>query len=100
MKIEMKKIFLLLIFAFLSVQFIYADGDGGGPPTPPGCDCCATLPESQKAACISNCLNSGTDDYCDEVFPINSNILFLFATAISLGGYFLYKNCKKNLHLK
>lgn len=92
MKIEMKKFFLFLMFAFLSVPYVKAQGT---PPPPPGCECCAGLEPTAYNTCISNCQENGNGDYCGEGFPINSNILFLFGAAISLGSYFFYKNHKK-----
>lgn len=96
MKIEMKKFFLFLMFAFLSVQINYGQV-GDGPPIPPiDCEACDEL---QADGLVQEAENCRVANGCT-TFSINSSILFLFASAISLGSYFFYKNHKKNLHLK
>ena len=97
MKIKMKKIFLLLLVAFFSVHFAYADC----PPTPPPdggpCEECNSLMTWDSTTCeyvSSEAYENCVSEHCPGM-PINSNILILFATAIALGGYFFYKNNKK-----
>jgi hypothetical protein len=82
----MKKYFLALFFTILCCQLNYADG----PPGPPGCECCAGAPD--EAACLTACgSHEGPGPYCDDLVPIDSNILFLFALAVSFGSYSVYK---------
>ena len=90
----MKNIFLLLLFAFLSVNYVNAQGI---PPPPTDCETCQEMFDNDAitAEQLATCLQANN---CSTGIPINSNIFFLFASAISLGGYFFYKSHKKNLH--
>ena len=91
MKIEMKKVFLFLIFAFFSVQNNYGQGN---PPTPP-VDC-ATCDELEEAGDQDGAEACRIANGCTTGVPINSNILLLFTTAIALGGYSFINPIKKD----
>ncbi len=99
----MKK-YILVLFLFLNVSLAFADD--GEPPIPGEEDCCIDLepipdpdtgdidPDDQAA--YDECLDALAEDptYCDAV-PIDSTILILFALGISLGGFKVYQNKKR-----
>ncbi len=89
----MKKYIIALFFIIAVANFNYAQD---GPLPPPGCECCAGVPD--EAACLIACDQwAGPGDYCSDLVPINSNILFLFALALSFGAYSVYQSKRKLL---
>ena len=86
----MKKFLVALCFTILSLQYSF-----GQPPTPPGCECCATFSGPQLAQCIDDCDNDPEGDWCSDTLPLDSNMFVLFGTAILLGGYVMIKNKRK-----
>lgn len=98
MRFEMKNIFLVVTI-LLIVNTGYSQCDGSIPPPPPQglCECNLDFDPTTctyvEGLSYQECVEANG---C--AVPINSNIFFLFASAISLGGYFFYKSHKKNLH--
>ncbi len=86
----MKKFLLALCFTILSLQYSF-----GQPPTPPGCECCATLSGQALTDCNTACELDEEGDYCSDTLPLDSNMVFLFAAAILFGGYVMIKNKNK-----
>jgi len=85
----MKKFLLALCFTVLGLQFMYA------PPPPPGCECCAGIPEPELAQCIDDCDNDPEGDWCSDTLPLDSNMVFLLAVALAFGTYSVYQNKKR-----
>lgn len=86
----MKKFLVAICFTILSLQYSF-----GQPPTPPGCECCAEFTGQALADCNLACELDEESDYCSDTLPLDSNMYFLFATAILLGGYVMIKNKSK-----
>ena len=86
----MKKFLVALCFTILSLQYSF-----GQPPTPPGCECCATYSDPALVKCLSDCDNDPEGDWCSDTLPLDSNMFVLFGTAILLGGYVMIKNKRK-----
>lgn len=87
----MKKFLLAICFTVLSLQYSF----GQPPPTPPGCECCASESGPALYQCLDYCDNDPEGDWCSDTLPLDSNMFVLFATAILLGGYVMIKNKRK-----
>ena len=94
MKFLMKKYILALCFTVLCLQISFSQG----PPTPPGCECCAGLAGAALITCVTNCDNDPEGDYCSDALPLDSNIFLLFGLAITFGAYSVYQNKKRLLN--
>lgn len=96
MKFLMKKYILALCFTVLCLQISFSQG--GGPPLPPGCECCGGLVNPELTDCLTACDNDPEGDFCSDTLPLDSNIFLLFGLAITFGAYSVYQNKKRLLN--